>query len=297
MAYTLDSRTSECLAPEEALALADGSIDPTSVESLVEHAWILQALGNNRTFLGELVNKDIERAIQGDPTHIYTPQCIVLTQSQSFTLRANFWVVPTADEARHDLEVSLYSYNTAHDHNFNFVTFGYLGPGYRTDIYEYDRSRVRGLVGEKVDLKFLETTTLIEGKTLVFRSGRDVHVQYPPPGFSVSLNLMCREAVELRHPQYFFNTQEKRIVGHINNAIMGRFSLLRFARYVGNEETFELLERICNNQDQPLLRAAAYGSLLELSAPEDRERISRAISRDDDPDIARRIELVSEFSP
>jgi hypothetical protein len=297
MAYTLELRTSDILTPDQALELAGASIDPTSIESLVEHAWILQALGNNRTFLGEVVNQDIKDAIEGHQTRIYTPQSIILTQNDNFTLRANFWVVPTTDNARHDLEVSLYSYNTAHDHNFDFLTFGYFGPGYRTDIYEYDRGRVRGLVGEKVELAFLGTTTLETGKTIGFRGGRDVHIQYPPPGFSISLNLICRDPLQLRQPQYFFDTDKKCIIGHVNNAVTGRFSLLRFAKYVGNGETVELLDRIRGSQDQPLLRAAAYDALLQLSAPEDRERISLEMSRDNDPDIARRIELLREFSP
>lgn len=297
MAYTIDPETRDTLTPDEALALAEASIDPASAESLVEHAWIIRALGNNRTFLTALVNQDIEHAIRGGPTHIYTPQSLILTQSQKFTLRANFWQVPTADEARHDLEVGLYSYNTAHDHNFNFATFGYFGPGYRTDIYEYDRDRVRGMVGEKVDLTFLETTFLEQGKVLIFRSGRDVHVQHSPSSFSISLNLICRDAFHLRQPQYFFDPVEGRIVGHVNNALAGRLSLLRFAKYVGNEETIELLERIRGDQDQPLLRAVAYDALFQLGGPEDRDRILHAVNCDDDSDMMRRIQLVREFAP
>lgn len=297
MAYTLDPATSETLTPEHALALANEHIDHTALDSLVEQAWILRALGNNRTFLRDLLNGDIERAIDGSMTHIYTPQCVILDQDQRFTFRANFWVIPTREEVRHDLEMSLYSYEVAHDHNFNFATFGYLGPGYRTDIYEYDRSKVAGIAGEPVDLSFLETTTLEPGKLLVFRSGKDVHTQYSPPEFSISLNMICRDPRELCQPQYFFDTQESRITGHVNNAVTGRISLLRFAKYLGNEETVGLLEHVRARQDQPLLRAAIYDALLHLAGPEEQKRLSFDLAREADPLIGRRIELIREFSP
>ena len=230
MALTLRADTSELLTPADALALAGETIRARDFESLAENAWILKALANNPAFLPTILNEDIRSAMAGNQTHIYTHQCLVLAQNEDFVLRANFWVPPTKYVERSDMEKELYSYEVAHDHNFDFVTIGYLGPGYVTDIYRYDRDAVKGFVGEQVELDFAETARLEAGKMLAFQGGRDVHIQYYPPDFSISLNLMLRDSQQQGKPQYYFDLEEKRISGFVENALTSRFSILRFAR-------------------------------------------------------------------
>ena len=48
---------------------------------------------------------------------------------------------------------SPFFYHVPHDHNFSFLTVGYLGPGYWSEYYEYDYGEVVGMPGEKVDLQ------------------------------------------------------------------------------------------------------------------------------------------------
>ena len=37
--------------------------------------------------------------------------------------------------------ISPFFYHVPHDHNFSFLTVGYLGPGYWSEYYEYDYER------------------------------------------------------------------------------------------------------------------------------------------------------------
>jgi hypothetical protein len=62
-------------------------------------------------------------------------------------LRANFW------PAREDPVVrasgpAAFFYDLPHDHNFPFLTYGYLGPGYWSDYFEYDVDALAGVPGE-----------------------------------------------------------------------------------------------------------------------------------------------------
>ena len=77
-----------------------------------------------------------------------------------------------------------------HDHNFSFLTVGYLGPGYWSEYYEYDYAAVVGLPGEKVDLRFIEKARLEQGKVMLYRAASDVHNQLPADEMSVSINIM-----------------------------------------------------------------------------------------------------------
>lgn len=70
------------------------------------------------------------------------------------------------------------------------MTVGYYGPGYETELYQYNPKEVNGYVGETVELEHLGRTKLPNGRVMVYREKVDVHTQFPPAQLSVSLNLM-----------------------------------------------------------------------------------------------------------
>lgn len=297
MALILEPTAPGPLGPDEALALARDRIVPCSFESLEENASILAGLASDRTFLSNVLNIDLRRAMSGEKTHIYTHQCLILAQNDDFALRANFWVPPTKYVERSEIEKELYSYEFAHDHNFDFITIGYVGTGYITDLFQYDRSSVQGLVGESVGLDFLGTERLEPGRVMGFKGGKDVHIQYYPSEFSISLNLLLRDKAQQELPQYHFDVSEKKISGYVETALTSRFSVLRFAKYAGDAETTELLGDLIRTLEQPLLRAGAYDALLERSDESTRERLLFDIERDPDPLLSARMEAVRAFRP
>jgi hypothetical protein len=297
MALILTPTAAAALSPEEALSLAREQITRCSFESLADNAAILAGLAANRAFLSAILNADLRHAFSGGKTHIYTHQCLILAQDQDYALRANFWVPPTKYLERSELEKELYSYELAHDHNFDFITIGYLGPGYATDLFEYDRSSVQGFIGEPVDLEFVATERLEPGRVIGFKGGKDVHVQYYPSEFSVSLNLLLRDKDQQTLPQYYFDVSEKKISGYVENSLTSRLSVLRFAKYVGDAETTDLLGSLVRKLDQPLLRAGAYDALLGRVDGEAREDLLFEIGRDPDPLLQARMDAVSRFRP
>ena len=183
---------------QEAIGLAElvealnaDSFDPNDEESFAAAAPLLKRLANNREFLAELAVAELkDRCSRQSLENRYSSQVIMLHRaSEKFFIRANFW--PSArDSVFKASGTSPFFYHVPHDHNFSFLTVGYLGPGYWSEYFEYDYESVAGLPGEKVDLRFIEKARLEPGKVMLYRAHRDVHNQLPADDMSVSINIM-----------------------------------------------------------------------------------------------------------
>ena len=172
-------------------ALNDESFDPADEESLAGAALWLKGLANNRDFLAEIALAELkDRCTRQSLENRYSSQVIMLHRaSEKFFIRANFWPSPR-DSLFKASGASPFFYHVPHDHNFSFLTVGYVGPGYWSEYYEYEYGAVTGTPGEKVDLKFVENTRLEQGKIMLYRAHRDVHNQLPADDLSVSINIM-----------------------------------------------------------------------------------------------------------
>ena len=172
-------------------ALNDESFDPADEESLAGAALWLKGLANNRDFLAEIALAELkDRCTRQSLENRYSSQVIMLHRaSEKFFIRANFWPSPR-DSLFKASGASPFFYHVPHDHNFSFLTVGYVGPGYWSEYYEYEYGAVTGTPGEKVDLKFVEKTRLEQGKNMLYRAHRDVHNQLPADDLSVSINIM-----------------------------------------------------------------------------------------------------------
>jgi len=172
-------------------ALNDDGFDPRDEESFATAAPLLKRLANNRDFLAELAIEELkDRCSRQSLENRYSSQVIMLHRaSEKFFIRANFWP-SERDNLYKASGNSPFFYHVPHDHNFSFLTVGYLGPGYWSEYYEYDYESVVGLPGEKVDLKYIEKARLEPGKVMLYRAHRDVHDQLPADDLSVSINIM-----------------------------------------------------------------------------------------------------------
>ena len=151
----------------------------------------LKGLANNRDFLAEIALAELkDRCTRQSLENRYSSQVIMLHRaSEKVFIRANFWPSPR-DSLFKASGASPFFYHVPHDHNFSFLTVGYVGPGYWSEYYEYEYGAVTGTPGEKVDLKFVEKTRLEQGKIMLYRAHRDVHNQLPADDLSVSINIM-----------------------------------------------------------------------------------------------------------
>ena len=172
-------------------ALNDEAFDPADEESFVACAPLLKALSNNRAFLAEIATAELkDRCTRQSLENRYSSQVIMLHRaSEKYFIRANFWP-SERDSIFKASGASPFFYHVPHDHNFSFLTVGYLGPGYWSEYYEYEYGEVVGVPGEKVDLRFVEKSRLEQGKVMLYRAHRYVHNQLPADDMSVSINIM-----------------------------------------------------------------------------------------------------------
>ena len=192
MPRLIDPPVGPMLDMEEVTARLDESgVDLTNETSIAHCTNLLAGLSRNPDFLADRVIAAL-KASYTDQLELnrYTAQVFLLHRSpRGFYLRANMW--PSERDAAFAASgPAAFSYGVPHDHNFSFLTAGYFGPGYVSDYYEYDAEQVDGRLGEPLNLKFVERSSLSQGKMMLYRAHRDIHSQLPPEALSVSLNIM-----------------------------------------------------------------------------------------------------------
>lgn len=203
--------TDHCSLDECEEALAQLSFDPCDPETVSVAAHWLKRLGNNRTFLANLLLDRLAGRSSKRTESGYGPQAIMLSPLRgTMFLRANIWPAEQ-DLCFRTSGAKTFVYGVPHDHNFSFLTCGYLGPGYRSDYFEYDYEQVCGVPGEPAGLRFVERSALHEGKVMLYRAHRDVHSQLPAQSLSVSLNVMHVDPAQSWYDQYGFDIEANEV--------------------------------------------------------------------------------------
>jgi hypothetical protein len=255
-------RTDAAVGLEECVdALRATGFNPGDEECLDHAALWLRRLGNNRTFLGDLLAGELaedRREESGDDS--YGPQAIVLSRpgESNFFLRANIWA--SADE--HALRASggrAFAYAMPHDHNFDFLTLGYFGPGYWSTHYLYDYAAVAGWSGEKAALRFAGRSRLEQGMIQLYRAHLDVHDQAPPDALSVSLNIMHTGGAQGWLDQYAFDLDKGRIKRIVSNGSSEAF--VHIAVGLGSEEALDLAQAFARGHPSDRMRLACWQAL------------------------------------
>ena len=262
--------------------------DPEADESLLHAARWLRRLGNDRLFLGDILIEQLAQRHREDPTdNAYSPQVMMLAPPNGqFFIRANIW--PALDD--HVVRASggeAFVLGLPHDHNFNFLTLGYFGPGYWSDYYEYDSTEVAGYRGEPVpSLRFVERSRLEEGKIMLYRAHRDVHAQGAADALSVSLNIMHTTGAQGWLDQYSFDLEKCAISGIISPGPSE--ALLKVAVGLGSAEALDLAHRFAKRHPSDRMRLAAWDAL----AARETEALARdAVWREAEGSGSRLVEL------
>lgn len=172
------------------------------------------ALYLNRNFLADFFNEGLMDLSTFQVGNNYSGQSFLVVRKPGYYIRANVWPparfrgAEVAEE--HFNRFYVYGERYAHDHNFDFLTIGYYGPGYITDLYTYDYRSIRGCVGEAVDIVPVGQHVLKEGNMLLFEKSKDVHVQFPPDQLTISLNFI--PDLKPTRRQIMFDVDSKRVV-------------------------------------------------------------------------------------
>jgi hypothetical protein len=243
-------------------ALNDDRFDPADEDSFAAAGPLLKRLANNRSFLADIALAELkDRCARQSSTNRYSSQVIMLHRAaEKYFIRANFW--PSArDSVFKTSGTSPFFYHVPHDHNFSFLTVGYLGPGYWSEYYEYDYEKVVGLPGEKIDLKFIEKSRLEPGKVMLYRAHKDVHDQLPADDMSISINIMHASPGLPFLSQYRFDPKKCEIAGILTRTASE--ALLALAAHHGGGNGRDLVESFAARHPCDRIQFAA---LRELAA-------------------------------
>lgn len=236
--------------------LETGGFDPEDEENFAAWGPALRKLANDRHFLADIMIAELKQRCEGQlRDNQYSAQVVMLhARGSNFNVRANLWPALKDSIVRHSGPDPFF-YNVAHDHNFSFLTVGYLGPGYWSDYYEYDYGDVVGCPGEEVDLRFVEKSRLEEGKVMLYRAHKDIHLQLPADEMSVSLNIVEASHSAAVRDQYRFDVANRKI-----DAIITRTSIepmLALAAHYGGEEGRDLIDNFVGGHPSDRIRWSA----------------------------------------
>ena len=262
MPYVIEHEEKEAISLEELVDyLVDNNIETASQEEMIEAAPMLAKLGNNPTFLSDMVTKELHNYSEFQDDNTYSSQVILLhppTPDIRFFIRANIW--PGKSDYLTALNgTDAFFYHRPHDHNFNFLTVGYHGPGYWSDYYEYDYGDIDGYAGEDAQLRFIERSRLEKGKLMLYRAHVDVHDQLPADSFSVSLNIMENSIKNPFLDQYSYDLKNKTIKGIINQN--NTDSLFQLALMSDSGNSRDVIEHIAKNHEFSRVRLNAIHAL------------------------------------
>lgn len=255
-----------CTLAECVAALGELGFDADDPASVAAAAGWLRRLANNRTFLGDLLVERLTGAGGEDIASGYGPQAIILSRPRdnrpgSAFLRAAIWPSPR-DHVFQTSGAASFVYGAPHDHNFDFLTVGYCGPGYASDYYEYDYDAVVGYPGEDAGLCFVERSTLSPGKLMLYRRHVDVHRQLPPKSLSVSINVMRVDPAQAWFDQYGFDLEAGTVTRWLNPLASEAF--LRVAVASGAASARDYAEWVGARHPSERMRLASFQARAEL---------------------------------
>lgn len=291
MPRLIDPGAGEAIGVEELVAALDdafarGHVDVRDEDAFASLAPLLARLGRHRTFLADLAIAELkERCARQAATSSYGAQVFLIRPPNGrYVLRANFW------PAREDAVVRAsgtapFFYDHAHDHNFPFLTVGYLGPGYWSDYYLFYGAE-DALPGDPARLEFVERSRLEEGKLMLYRAHRDVHVQLPPDAFSVSLNILGYDAGQPWRSQYRFDIARDTIAEALTTTPSEALATL--AVQFGGGDGIDLAHHLLRRHPSARMRRTAMDA---LAGAGDRAAIWEAAADDADEGVARHARL------
>lgn len=265
---------------EVAARLDENGVDLADESSLARCADLLAGLARNRDFLADRVIAELKARYRGQlESNRYSAQVFLLHRSpRGHFIRANLW--PSASDAAYATSgPAAFAYGLPHDHNFNFLTTGYWGPGYVSDYYDYDPEAVDGRLGEPLNLHFMERSSLTEGRMMLYRAHRDIHSQLPPPSLSVSLNIMDEGEHIPWRDQYIVDIDAGTIVRR--PTLTPGEMLLRCAVHL-TDNGRDIAEEFAKAHPVPRVRANAIAALAALAEGTGRAAVLERGMRDGD---------------
>ena len=270
MALNITPNVQGTVSVEELAAFCKENVRYDDEDSIMSAAEPLAALANDRLLLVNAINSVLYRRLASGSAMFFSTQSVLLYDDCNFKIRANIWKKPVERAGTIDHDNAVYSYDYAHNHNFQLLTVGYFGSGYRTDIHECDPAAIVGYAGEKVELRFLERTSLPRGKVMLYRTLKDIHIQHPPEEFSISLNLIVQDPTGYVADQYNFDIESSTIMRFLSVPMGAHHSVLTFATVLGSIANFDAAMAVAKGDAHWRVRLAAFECCASLASEQAR---------------------------
>jgi hypothetical protein len=230
--------------------------DVSTEDGVAAAGELFAALNANKSVLVEHITGLLKQLRDDDQMNEYTGQTFMLHLDPRYFIRANAWLPAAYEPLKPHAESNQFFYGMPHDHNFTFMTAGHYGAGYRTTIYEYDGITKNYGVGERAATTFLEDTMLPEGKIMVFRASRDIHTQYAPDEFSISLNVMTLNPHELERTQRIFADDCETVRTHPRGNDAARNAFFALIPEIADDRTEAILHDLLASEKNEVSRCA-----------------------------------------
>jgi hypothetical protein len=245
----------------EYFAYLKAHLDVEDERSILATAPMLLALARNQRFLPRYLTEALANPARFQEGNGYAGPVVILGGGDGYMVRAIGW--PAADdERRTPSNLGVHAYDgvaqVAHNHNFSILSTCYSGPGYETDLYEWEPIGDREPEpGDKVVMRYRGRQRLEPGQTIFYRAFKDAHVQYEAAAYSVTLNLLVHPAVEDLGDQYYFDVKNHEIVlpGGLGND--RRVQLIQLAASLGDPAFAAPLAVIADAHPSARVRTAA----------------------------------------
>ena len=268
-------------------------IDLQEPDSLIGLASPLCMLANDPDIVARHINDAIRRSLDSAVPPTEMSSSIPLIEDDQFALTANVWMPASMAERPGPNGIGA---GRVHNHNTSLMTIGYAGPGCDNDIYAYDPKTAQGEIGERVDLRFIERTSLPPRTVIIYREAIDAHARFAPPALSVSITLTILGEHCQRADQLLFDPHTSTIVGFgPHAAVHRRASVVRMAGELGNAATLDVLDGLLRRSHCRRVREAAVVAASRLASvpASDRTRVIERGLRDSSELVRRRAEAAA----
>ncbi|MBY0300554.1 MULTISPECIES: hypothetical protein [Sphingomonas] len=285
MPRLIDTAADDAITLDELVDALDADPwDPRDEDAFAARGIWLARLARNRRFLADMAIAELETRFAGQARNSYGAQVLMLRPPGGrYALRAAFWPAH-GDAVVRAAGTAPFFYDLPHDHNFSFLTVGYLGPGYWSDYYLADQAfdgRTHRVAGDRAGLTFDRRARLEPGQVMLYRAHRDVHVQHPPDRFSVSLNILGHDRAQPWRTQYRFDTATDTIAQAMT--VTPSEALVTIAAQLGGDDGTGLAQDIALRHPNSRMRATALAALDGLLSPAATHRLAERAADDRDP--------------
>lgn len=260
MALQIEVRPEAPVDAETLLRIAASEVDGRCADSIASIAGLFVAYASRPGLAAHLASKALAHLVDAKPLPFYSPQSFVIGSCKHVLLRGNLWMPSTSLGPLRSHEEEVFSYHRAHDHNFYFLTYGYSGPGYETELFEIDPSTLTGSVGDRARVVSRRKAMLEPGSVMLYRAHVDAHTQRPPAKLSLSINLMFNHPELTSREQYWFDVESDhlRVAGFPEgNKISRQAQMLRTAALLPDDSVRDVLGQLTLNPGlSPRVRAS-----------------------------------------